>query len=1663
MKGAHKMNDEEFLEDLSQRYIEAMKVPGDYWGGDVEIEAIGHVYNCRIQVQSGAKNYALGPQSSNQAIHLVHDGGHYNLLHAGTKHQINPDGDCLFSACIQGYLLNTVADHTFQQSAKEGPDVSIRRLREDVASYLKSQLDRIEERYRLILNAESLHELSDALDDLNRAPFVNEALGRLQQKRPQLYRQYIDSHNLPLDANIPNLPNNVQHESKKIEINAKQLKDNRLPIQNLEHLKAQSLKIPDSTGYDILDKPPYKNFKNFIDYVNFLKEKSSQGEYIIEINECVKILKKVLETHKSDLTHFEFAELGRCKEPQIVVLALKFLIQCLGQDEEKHIIANYQAIERFSVKLLSHFDTTISLEADSASNIYNLLPTLLECLLESIATINITSSCGIESGIRALIPLTFIICSLNVLIRREQKEEWKKYEKAIKRLTEKVTKHVDVSSNLPEALKIIRACLERGIQEFNDKPIKKKVLLKDTVKMAMPVGYAGALTASVVLGAALAVPTFGLSLLIPLVAGTGAACLLIGSIIDGGEIAWPYLKDMAWHCKKIKNGKASPVLQVETEQVMQSLDARLEEVTKLQTYSPEEMFQWVLCVVEVFKATDYSSECSKIGMLIDAIILLFSKNYKNELKPSLQTALIHHLGLVHFKNGELLIEKIKTKLEEQAMKTECCKKAIEDCSKAIKNNNKQLKKHSALSLESSWTAVFEYDNQIYRYYKETQVKNHDESQGIIIKTKVESILKEENLKTSIWCEDILLSLYNYLKIYMPLLLQHVLKEHYRRRDFIRHIDPNFCSAKRKDAIIDVVEDFFELTLEKEKSREKENSTKSIGAQSSLPIEWDTDLFNQENVSQYVLVAPSGAGKTTLMHHMLVETLARQFDNDSLIWKVNQKPVKTVILIQCKDINRLMKDNALGGVKSESQKLEALLHQSFFSPLLREMTYSDEAFNLEQGIGKLVQEAIKSADNAILLLDAYDELGQALEERDAIHAREIVNALLDTFKRHIVSVRPSALKNFKKWRKNDYSHYLPIQLEGLSKEKQKIYIQKYFEREPETASSAINILNTLSIYNRFPSHLPLCLDALCFALSHEKDQALFSNRQNISLAQLYMVVVQKLLYWNKTWKLRELPSPQISDDSKWKFFRLLAYKSLNKENLTEAVCQRIAKEVSVENSLCQLLSAGLLVKNDNIYEFIHPQYQAFLAAYHFAVILLHDKSSGHMKSFEKLTTKYNDFFYRPIWEMALDLLTNSEAENVQGELNAAQAKKNQALTDFLECIKYFVEKIDPLSLKKIYKLAKIFPGIEVGSNVYRYNFYMRLLNVTFLAIQRNNNTSQKKSTKDLIQSLVNRQQNDEFILIRMIEQKQLEVALRLVKAKGIDLNVQDIYGDAALHCAIQSKLDNVVLALVNNGANLDIQNISGHTPLHLAIEFEHKDFALKLIDAGADIGIHNKSKETSLHLAIDSGLADLASSLIDNIVDLDTRDCNGSTPLDEAIYYGMENVIYKLIVEGAKLDDERKKWFADYLTELIETESIHLPENLCIVQINENMSDKDVVEFARFILENQLFHSDTLKNDITPDSIPKIDSKLTIWQKIPSENDIDLRVTIPMLNLSQDELLSIDEDHPESLGNWHQQQNNLEDFLSLGGQLPQDVYDAIAYFKNNFNDSDRIYEKNSGFF
>jgi len=1264
-------------------------------------------------------------------------------------------------------------------------------------------------------------------------------------------------------------------------------------------------------------------------------------------------------------------------------------------------------------------------------------------LLESIATINITSSCGIESGIRALIPLTFIICSLNVLIRREQKEEWKKYEKAIKRLTEKVTKHVDVSSNLPEALKIIRACLERGIQEFNDKPIKKKVLLKDTVKMAMPVGYAGALTASVVLGAALAVPTFGLSLLIPLVAGTGAACLLIGSIIDGGEIAWPYLKDMAWHCKKIKNGKASPVLQNETEQVLQSLDARLEEISKFKTYSPEKMFQWVLCVAEIFKAVDYSSECSKIGMLIDAIILPLSKETKNELKLPLQTALIYHLGQIYFRNDESLIKIIEIKLNAQTIKNERCKKAIEDYHKAIENNNKQLKKDSTLSLESSWTAVFEYDKQIYRYYKETQVKSHDESQGIIIKTRVKSILKIENLKTSIWCNATLAAIREYLKSDAPLLLQYALKEHYRRQDFIRHIDPSFCSIKRKDARIDLIEDFFELILEKEKPN------KSIGDQPSLPIKWNTGLFNHKGVSQYILVAPSGAGKTTLMHHMLVETLARQFDNDSLIWKVNQKPVKTIILIQCKDINRLMKDEALGGVKSENQKLEALLHQSFFSPLLREMTHSDEASCLSQGVGKLVQEAIESADDAILLLDAYDELGQALEERNAIHAREIVNALLDTFKHHIISVRPSALKKFKEWRKIDYWHYSRIQLMGLSKEKQETYVQKYFESEPETASNVINILNTFSMDERFPSHLPLCLDALCFAMSHEKDQALFSKRQDISLAQLYMIVVQKLLYWNKTWKLSEQSGQQISDDSKWQFFRLLAYKSLNKENLTEAVCRRIAKEGLVEDSLSQLLSAGLLVKNDNIYEFIHPQYQAFLAAYHFAVILLQDKISGRLKSFEKLITKYNDFFYRPIWEMALDLLTNPEAENILGELNVSQSKKNQALTNFLESIKRLITENDASQLK------------EEFQEYYLFDFYMDLLNAALLVIQRNNITSQQELIEDLTQILVNRQQNDKVILLRMIKRHQSEIVLRLIKAKNIDLSVQGIFGYTALHGAFWWGMENVALALIDRGHDLNVQAEDGDTPLHMAIvrgldktalvlidkgadlnirnEFEctplhlavfcnlpvivsklidkgvdlnvqneleetplHfaieqglKNIALMLIDKGVNLAVQNKEGCTPLHYAIDFRLKDVASILIDKVIDLNVKNNQGCTPLHLAIDHQCINVVFKLIVKGAQLDEKNKEWLAYYLTQLKKSTSIHLPENLRTLQINKNMSDKDAVEFARYILDNQLFDLDICEIDTAPGSLPSLDSKLTIWQKKSQENQKDAKFMIPL--------------------------------------------------------------------
>ena len=109
-----------------------------------------------------------------------------------------------------------------------------------------------------------------------------------------------------------------------------------------------------------------------------------------------------------------------------------------------------------------------------------------------------------------------------------------------------------------------------------------------------------------------------------------------------------------------------------------------------------------------------------------------------------------------------------------------------------------------------------------------------------------------------------------------------------------------------------------------------------------------------------------------------------------------------------------------------------------------------------------------------------------------------------------------------------------------------------------------------------------------------------------------------------------------------------------------------------------------------------------------------------------------------------------------------------------------------------------------------------------------------------------------------EHKIIDV-LKLLIAKGADINTKDNSGDTPLHYATAYGYANISKELINHGSNINIQNNAGETPLHTAVFWGYKGNIELLIEKGADLNIKDVEGRTPLKLAIEMdyyGIADL---------------------------------------------------------------------------------------------------------------------------------------------------------------------------------------------------------------
>jgi ankyrin repeat protein len=147
----------------------------------------------------------------------------------------------------------------------------------------------------------------------------------------------------------------------------------------------------------------------------------------------------------------------------------------------------------------------------------------------------------------------------------------------------------------------------------------------------------------------------------------------------------------------------------------------------------------------------------------------------------------------------------------------------------------------------------------------------------------------------------------------------------------------------------------------------------------------------------------------------------------------------------------------------------------------------------------------------------------------------------------------------------------------------------------------------------------------------------------------------------------------------------------------------------------------------------------------------------------------------------------------------------------------------------------------------------------------------------------------------------EKIVRLLVDAGANLEIPDVYGDTALHRAVQHT--KIVELLLDRGAKIDAQSFYwNETALHKAVDLGAEKTVELLLSRGARIDVRGYYDMTVLHLAAVSGSKEIVEMLLKNGADrfINDQDMEGETPLHQAIRHSFEPMVRILLERGADI-------------------------------------------------------------------------------------------------------------------------------------------------------------------
>jgi ankyrin repeat protein len=146
------------------------------------------------------------------------------------------------------------------------------------------------------------------------------------------------------------------------------------------------------------------------------------------------------------------------------------------------------------------------------------------------------------------------------------------------------------------------------------------------------------------------------------------------------------------------------------------------------------------------------------------------------------------------------------------------------------------------------------------------------------------------------------------------------------------------------------------------------------------------------------------------------------------------------------------------------------------------------------------------------------------------------------------------------------------------------------------------------------------------------------------------------------------------------------------------------------------------------------------------------------------------------------------------------------------------------------------------------------------------------------------------------------SIKLLIAKGADVNAKDNEGWHALQLAAKRGNIEIVRLLLENGADVNATNLNGVTALTSAAYRGYTDIAKLFVEKGASVNAKENDNTTALMVAAGAGQTNAVEFLLDNGADINATNNFGYSVLMTALNGNKIDVVKILLSKGVKINE-----------------------------------------------------------------------------------------------------------------------------------------------------------------